>query len=95
MTKQIEALPFLDSLIDGKITPGKIVRARRERPGFIIRRIAHHLLVQCTVLVLLLCVPNLLGHICFTDAELFGSIARHTALLGSAVHSQEVLVESA
>ena len=30
MTKQMAALSFWDSLIDGKITPGKIVRARRE-----------------------------------------------------------------
>ena len=28
MTKQVEALSFLDSLIDGKVTSGKIVRAR-------------------------------------------------------------------
>jgi transcriptional regulator with XRE-family HTH domain len=33
MTKQIEALLFLDSLIDGRVTPGKIVRARRESLG--------------------------------------------------------------
>ncbi len=33
MTKQIEAIPFLDDLIDGKVTPGKIVRARRESLG--------------------------------------------------------------
>lgn len=33
MTKQIEALFFLDNLIDGKVTPGKIVRARRESLG--------------------------------------------------------------
>jgi len=33
MTKQVEALSFLDDLIDGKVTPGKIVRARRESLG--------------------------------------------------------------
>ena len=33
MTKQIEALSFLDSLIDGKVTSGKIIRARREALG--------------------------------------------------------------
>ena len=33
MTKQIEALSFLDDLIDGKVTPGKIVRTRRESLG--------------------------------------------------------------
>lgn len=33
MTKQREGLSFLDSLINGKITPGKIVRARRESLG--------------------------------------------------------------
>lgn len=33
MTKQIEGLSILDELIEGKITPGKIVRARREALG--------------------------------------------------------------
>ncbi|MBG59291.1 MAG: hypothetical protein CMJ16_02415 [Peredibacter sp.] len=33
MTKQIEALSFLDDLIEGKVTPGKIVRARRQSLG--------------------------------------------------------------
>ena len=33
MVKQIEALSFLDGLIGRKITPGKIVRARRESLG--------------------------------------------------------------
>ncbi len=33
MTKQIKALSFLDSLIDGKVTSGKIIKARRETLG--------------------------------------------------------------
>lgn len=33
MTKHIDALSFLNDLIDGKITSGKIVRARRESLG--------------------------------------------------------------
>lgn len=33
MAKQIEAFSFLDKLIGGKVTPGKIVRARRESLG--------------------------------------------------------------
>lgn len=33
MTKKIEALSFVDDLIDGKVTPGKIVRVRRESLG--------------------------------------------------------------
>ncbi|MGB0453107.1 MAG: helix-turn-helix domain-containing protein [Bacteriovoracaceae bacterium] len=33
MTKKIGALAFIDDLIDGKVTPGKIVRARRESLG--------------------------------------------------------------
>lgn len=33
MTNQVDALSFLDDLIDGKITPGQIVRARRESLG--------------------------------------------------------------
>lgn len=33
MTKKIEALSFLDGLITGKVTPGAIVKARRESLG--------------------------------------------------------------
>lgn len=40
MSQQIEALEFIDTLIKGKITPGKIIQARRESLGLTQKDIA-------------------------------------------------------
>lgn len=40
MSQQIEALEFIDTLIEGNITPGKIIQARRESLGLTQKDIA-------------------------------------------------------